>query len=192
MSRPERAATRTTGHALELYGQLDNGTDGKGMQYQATVKASAKDGIISTEGNALVIRNATEIILYVAAGTDFRNPDFKKKISQTLAAAIKKPYAIQRKQHLSNYGKLFNRVQLSLGQGSASTLTTDKRLADFYNNSTADNELPVLFYQFGRYLLISSTRPGLLPPNLQGLWANQVQTPWNGDYHLDVNVQMKH
>ncbi|SHN40603.1 glycoside hydrolase N-terminal domain-containing protein [Chitinophaga sp. CF418] len=192
MSRPERSSSRISGNALELYGQLDNGTDGKGMQYQATVKASIKDGAISTEGNALVIRNATEIILYVAAGTDFRNPDFKKKIDQTLAAAIKKSYAIQRKQHINNYGKLFNRVQLSLGKGAASALPTDKRLAAFYNNSAADKELPVLFYQFGRYLLISSTRPGLLPPNLQGLWANQVQTPWNGDYHLDVNVQMNH
>ncbi|UPK72920.1 glycoside hydrolase family 95 protein [Chitinophaga filiformis] len=192
MSRPERSSSRTIGNALELYGQLDNGTDGKGMQYQATVKASSKDGAISTEGNTLVIRNASEIILYVAAGTDFRNPDFRKKISQTLAAAMKKSYAIQRKQHISNYSKLFNRVQLSLGKSSARTLTTDQRLAAFYNNAAADNELPVLFYQFGRYLLISSTRPGLLPPNLQGLWANQVQTPWNGDYHLDVNVQMNH
>ncbi len=192
MSRQERSSARTTGNALELYGQLDNGTDGKGMQYQATVKASTKGGTISTQGNALVIKDATEIILYVSAGTDFRNPDFKKKISQTLASAMKKDYTIQRKQHIANYGKLFNRVQLSLGKGSASTLPTDKRLAAFYNNSAADNELPVLFYQFGRYLLISSTRPGLLPPNLQGLWANQIHTPWNGDYHLDVNVQMNH
>ncbi|PWV56271.1 glycoside hydrolase N-terminal domain-containing protein [Chitinophaga sp. S165] len=192
MSRQERSSTRTTGNALELYGQLDNGTDGKGMQYQATVKASTKGGSINTDGNALVIKDATEIILYVSMGTDFRNPDFKKKISQTLASAMKKDYTIQRKQHIANYSKLFNRVQLSLGKGSASTLPTDKRLAAFYNNSAADNELPVLFYQFGRYLLISSTRPGLLPPNLQGLWANQIQTPWNGDYHLDVNVQMNH
>ncbi|MCF6405077.1 glycoside hydrolase family 95 protein [Chitinophaga filiformis] len=192
MSRQERSSSRTSGNALELYGQLDNGTDGKGMQYQATVKASSKDGVISTEGNALVIRNATEIILYVAAGTDFRNPGFKEQIGQTLVAAMKKSYAVQRKLHVNNYGKLFNRVQLSLGKGSAGNLTTDKRLAAFYNNAAADNELPVLFYQFGRYLLISSTRPGLLPPNLQGLWANQIQTPWNGDYHLDVNVQMNH
>ncbi len=66
------------------------------------------------------------------------------------------------------------------------------RLRNFQQNPDADVALPVLFYQFGRYLSICSTRVGLLPPNLQGLWANQTQTPWNGDYHLDVNVEMNH
>jgi alpha-L-fucosidase 2 len=192
MSRPERAATRTENNTLLLYGQLDNGTDGKGMQYQASVKAQAKGGTVISEENALLIKNATEVILYVAAGTDFRNAGFKQQISRVLTTAMKKPYNAQKEAHIRNYAKLFNRVQLSLGKGSAGQLTTDKRLAAFYNNAAADNELPVLFYQFGRYLSICSTRPGLLPPNLQGLWANQVQTPWNGDYHLDVNVQMNH
>jgi alpha-L-fucosidase 2 len=69
-------------------------------------------------------------------------------------------------------------------------LPTDQRLTAFYQQPDADPGFPVLFYQFGRYLSISSTRVGLLPPNLQGLWANQIHTPWNGDYHLDVNIQM--
>jgi alpha-L-fucosidase 2 len=74
----------------------------------------------------------------------------------------------------------------------ADTVTTDRRLVRFHEQPTLDNGLPVLFYQFGRYLSISSTRVGLLPPNLQGLWANQIQTPWTGDYHLDINVEMNH
>ncbi|MEO6000518.1 MAG: glycoside hydrolase family 95-like protein, partial [Chitinophagaceae bacterium] len=82
--------------------------------------------------------------------------------------------------------------QLTLGKNNADSLPTDKRLVAFYNNPDADSKMAVLYFQFGRYLSISSTRVGLLPPNLQGLWAEQVQTPWNGDYHLDVNVQMNH
>lgn len=192
MSRPEKAATRTENGELLLYGQLDSGNDTKGMQYQANIKAQLKGGTITTEEHALVIKNATEVILYVAAGTDFHKNDFKKQISTVLATAVKKPYEAQKQAHIRNYTKLFNRVQVNLGKGTSSTLTTDKRLAAFYNKAAADNELPVLFYQFGRYLTICSTRKGLLPPNLQGLWANQVHTPWNGDYHLDVNVQMNH
>jgi alpha-L-fucosidase 2 len=192
MSRPERASTRTEDDALLLYGQLDNGTDGKGMQYEARVKALLKDGTVTAGEHALVIKGATEVILYVAAGTDFRERGFKQQISKVLKTAMLKSYPTQQQQHISRFDKLFGRVQLDMGKGTAGTLTTDKRLAAFYKNPGADNELPVLFYQFGRYLSICSTRPGLLPPNLQGLWANQVQTPWNGDYHLDVNVQMNH
>jgi alpha-L-fucosidase 2 len=83
-------------------------------------------------------------------------------------------------------------VSVALGEDNAAEEPTDKRLISFHKNPNADKFLPILFYQFGRYLSISSTRVGLLPPNLQGLWANQIQTPWNGDYHLDVNVQMNH
>ncbi|WP_343670473.1 glycoside hydrolase family 95 protein [Chitinophaga sp.] len=190
MSRAERGTTRVADNALLLYGQLDNGTDGKGMQYQAAVKAQLKQGTLTTEEHALVIKNATEVILYVAAGTDYKDAGFKSKINTVLKTVMAKPYATEKRQHISKYGRIFNRVKIDLGRGLDAT--TDKRLAAFYNNPAADNELPVLFYQYGRYLSISSTRPGLLPPNLQGLWANQIQTPWNGDYHLDVNVQMNH
>ncbi len=87
---------------------------------------------------------------------------------------------------------MFNRFHVNLGTGENSSLSTDKRLDLFYKNPQNDNALPALFLQYGRYLSISSTRVGLLPPNLQGLWANQVNTPWNGDYHLDINVEMNH
>jgi alpha-L-fucosidase 2 len=190
MSRAERGAVRTEGGALVMYGQLDNGYDGKGMEYQAMVQAQLKGGTVTSDGGALVIKNATEVLLYISAGTSYKDKAFRARISKVLKAAMAKPYATLRKQHVSKYARLFNRVQIDLGKGLAET--TDKRLAAFYNNPAADNALPVLFYQFGRYLSICSTRPGLLPPNLQGLWANQVQTPWNGDYHLDVNVQMNH
>lgn len=190
MSRPERGATHIAGDALVLSGQLDNGIDGKGMAYEASVKALLKGGTLTTEEGALVVKHATEVVLYISAGTSYKDAGFRERIAGIMKKAMATPYATERQRHISKYGRLFNRVQLYLGKGLEET--TDKRLAAFYNNPAADNELAVLFYQFGRYLSICSTRPGLLPPNLQGLWANQVQTPWNGDYHLDVNVQMNH
>ncbi|SDD83605.1 alpha-L-fucosidase 2 [Mucilaginibacter pineti] len=193
LSRPERATTTTIGNTLQMEGRLNNGTDGNGMQYIANVKAKLTGGSITNTANSLVVKNATEVILYVSATTDFKSPGFKAKMEQNLVAALKKPYALQKQQHIAKFQKLFKRVDINLGDdGKASSQTTDERLISFHKDPNSDKGLPVLFFQFGRYLSICSTRVGLLPPNLQGLWANEVHTPWNGDYHLDVNVQMNH
>ncbi|WP_158994652.1 glycoside hydrolase N-terminal domain-containing protein [Mucilaginibacter sp. L196] len=192
ISRPERSNVTIAGGELQLSGQLDNGIDGKGMQYIARVKAKLQGGTMSLVNNMLTIKNATDAIIYVSAGTDFRGVAFKKNTEAILNAAINTPYSIEKQKHISNYQKLFNRVNINLGDANNIKETTDKRLISFHKDPASDNGLPVLFYQFGRYLSISSTRVGLLPPNLQGLWANQIQTPWNGDYHLDINVQMNH
>ncbi|HMG11076.1 MAG TPA: glycoside hydrolase family 95 protein, partial [Mucilaginibacter sp.] len=192
ISRSERSVTSTTGNTLQMQGRLDNGTDGNGMQYLANVKAKLTGGSLSTTANSLVVKNATEVIIYISAATDFRKPDFKQRVQHDLDAAIKKPYDLQKQLHISNYQKLFNRVNINLGSTGENPETTDQELVSFHKEPNKNKDLPVLFFQFGRYLSISSTRVGLLPPNLQGLWANQVHTPWNGDYHLDVNVQMNH
>jgi len=192
ISRPEGAVIKTEGTELQMSGQLDNGTDGKGMSWLAKVRAQLKGGTQSTEQNSLVIKNATELVIYVSAATDWKDPGYKEKVQKVLAAAMKKSYPVQKSQHITNYQKLFNRVSVNLGGESMDSLSTVDRLVSFHKDPSTDNNLAVLFFQFGRYLSISSTRVGLLPPNLQGLWANQVHTPWNGDYHLDVNVQMNH
>ncbi len=93
------------------------------------------------------------------------------------------------RDHLKRYGPVYSRVSLSLPRNANSRLPTDRRLEAFAADRT-DADLANLYMQFGRYLLISSTRPGGLPPNLQGLWAPQIRTPWNGDYHLNINLQM--
>jgi alpha-L-fucosidase 2 len=192
LNRPERYAVQTEGNELQMSGQLDNGTDGKGMQYMARVTAKLKGGILSADHNSLIIKDATEVTIYIAAATDFRSFPFKEKTRQVLAAALKKPYELQRSGHMANYGKLFKRLSIDLGEGVSAKLPTNLRLDGFYKNFEADPSLAALFFQFGRYLSISSTRVGLLPPNLQGLWAKEINTPWNSDYHLDVNVQMNH
>ncbi|MCR8559543.1 glycoside hydrolase family 95 protein [Mucilaginibacter sp. BJC16-A38] len=191
LNRPERFTTTVTNDELQMFGQLDNGIDGKGMQYLSGVKVQLKGGSLNTTGNSLQIKDATEAIIYISAATSFENPDYKERAARILAAAIKKPYKLQKQQHVTKFQKLFNRVSIDLG-GTDIGLPTDQRLKNFHADPATDNGLPVLFYQFGRYLSICSTRVGLLPPNLQGLWANQISTPWTGDYHLDINVQMNH
>jgi len=192
LSRPERGANSVVDDELQLAGQLDNGTNGKGMQYIAKVKAQLTGGTQTTGNSALVIKDATAVTIFISIGTDFKDWDYLSNVNSSLKAAIKKPYEQQKHQHIANFQKLFNRVSVNLGDNDSLSEPTNKRLISFHNNPDADKGMPVLFYQFGRYLSICSTRVGLLPPNLQGLWANKVHTPWNGDYHLDVNVQMNH
>ena len=192
ISRPEKFAVKTEGQELQMSGQLDNGTDGKGMQYLARIKTKLKGGTQSTDQSAIIVKDATELIIYVSAATDFRGFAYKEKTQQLIDAALTKPYETQKKKHIANFSKLFGRLSIDLGSGAAEELPTIDRLTAFYNKSEQDPGMAALFFQFGRYLSISSTRVGLLPPNLQGLWAKEINTPWNGDYHLDVNVQMNH
>ena len=192
LNRPERFTTRVSNGELIMAGQLNNGTDGNGMKYVTRIKPLLRGGNLLEEGNELVVDKATEVTIYISAGTNFKDASYDEKTIAILKSATQKSFDHQLKNHLANYRKLFDRVSLTLGKTVQEKLTTDQRLKNFYLSPDADKGLPVLYFQFGRYLAISSTRVGLLPPNLQGLWANQVQTPWNGDYHLDVNVQMNH
>ncbi|TPG40790.1 glycosyl hydrolase family 95 catalytic domain-containing protein [Flavobacterium pectinovorum] len=193
LDRPERFKTvNGTDNSLVMRGQLNNGTDGKGMKYKAKVKAQIIDGNALYTNNLIEIKNATEVVIFISAGTDYKDKNFESSVDKILDLAMQKKYQDQKKLHIENYQKLFNRVTLNFGKATKKTLPTNERLDTFIKEPDADTELPVLFYQYGRYLSISSTRVGLLPPNLQGIWANNVQTPWNADYHLDVNVQMNH
>lgn len=192
LSRPERFVTVASRGELQMSGQLNNGTDGKGMRYMTRVKAVVKDGTIRTEQNELVISQASDLVLYLSTATDFKNSPIESTLDKTFQAAEKLTYDAQKKYHQTNYQKLFNRVSLVVGSTSTENIATDLRLNEFQNKPNSDSDIAALFYQFGRYLAISSTRKGLLPPNLQGLWANQIQTPWNGDYHLDMNIEMNH
>lgn len=192
LNRAERFQTVVQPGVLTMSGQLNNGTDGKGMRYQVEVGVQTKGGKIKTTGNQLEVTSADEVILIISAGTDFKDADYKAITQTLLKSALQTPYKTLQQNHIANYQKLFNRVTIQIGNDEANNLPTDQRLIAFYNTPENDPGIATLFYQFGRYLSISSTRPGLLPPNLQGLWANQIQTPWNGDYHLDVNVQMNH
>jgi alpha-L-fucosidase 2 len=173
-----------------MRGQLNNGTDGMGMRYAARVRVVLpKGGSVSATDTSVAVLNASEAILLVSMATDYFGQDPDAQVASLLEASAKKDIATLRKEHAAAYGKLFDRVSLHLGKTEKDKLPIDRRL-DTFQKDRNDPGLAALYFQFGRYLLISSTRPGLLPPNLQGLWANTIRTPWNGDYHLNINLQM--
>jgi alpha-L-fucosidase 2 len=192
LDRPERFSTRTNGSRLEISGALDNGHGGNGMHYFGAVEAKLKGGKLIKDAKKLIVKDATEIILYISAKTDYKDVNFKSNAVNILNKATSKSYSAQKQEHIKSFQKLFNRLSINLGKDESQDITTDQRLTNFAKDPHLDPGLPALYFQFGRYLLISSTRVGLLPANLQGLWANQVQTPWNSDYHVDLNLQMNY
>ncbi len=200
MDRPERFATVADGKdALVMTGQLDNGVDGKGLRYVARVRAINRGGSVSTDGPALVVSKANEVILLITAETDYRGfagRQTKDPLEVSLAdlnRAARKSYAKLQKSHVADYSKFFSRMSLQLGAPNpeVTSKATPTRIQAL-KQGTNDPALAALYFNFGRYLLISSSRPGGLPANLQGIWAEELNTPWTGDWHLDVNVQMNY
>jgi alpha-L-fucosidase 2 len=200
LTRPERFLTAAEGSdGLVMSGQMNDGKGGAGLKYIARLKAIAEGGKLRTAKNNLGIQQANAVTLLLTAATDYRlqppayrgNPH-EKLTAEQLAAAAAVPYDVLRGAHVANYQKLFHRVSLDLGGRDARSLPTDRRLLRLAREKASDPDLEALFFQYGRYLMISSSRPGGLPANLQGIWADGIQTPWNCDYHTDINVQMNY
>lgn len=192
LQRPERATQKIEQDQLMMLGQLDNGIDGKGMQFITRVSAKVNGGQLSYQDNQIIVKEADEVILYIVTDTDYNQNPHVTKSNEQLEKAKSRTWESELKDHQKAFGHLFNRLSVRFGKFELADIPTDQRLINFQQRPQDDPGLGALFFQYGRYLSISSTRVGLLPPNLQGLWANQIQTPWNGDYHLDVNVQMNH
>ena len=195
MNRPEYYSVSTDGKDLLMQGQLFDGVDTlemKGIKYQARVRiVLPKGGSLTAGDSSLTVQNASEAILLVSMATSYKNEGFEDQIFSLLAESERKDYPTLRKEHINAYRALFDRVDLDLGYSERDNMPIDKRLQAFQADQN-DPSLGALYFQFGRYLLISSTRLGSLPPNLQGLWCNTIDTPWNGDYHLNINFQMNH
>ena len=178
LSRPEKANVITEANSVVMFGQLDSNVEGvEGMRYYAKAQTVATDN---------------ETVIYFCAATVFMCADPPEVyVNEHLQKAIAKGYDAVKSDHLKAHHELFDRVELVIGNPKEKQdLTLDEHWKDFLVND--DPWLPTCYFHFGRYLLISSTREDLLPPNLQGLWANTIQTPWNGDYHLNINVEMNH
>jgi alpha-L-fucosidase 2 len=200
LDRPERFETIAAGQdALLMSGQLDNGTDGKGLKYAVRVRAVSKGGAVCVTGNILHVSRADEIELLISAATDYhgfagRQTDDPQAASlDDLNRAAKKSFGALLAAHVADYTKYFQRAALHLEPASPENagLPTPERVA-LASRLGGDPGLAALYFNFGRYLLISSSRPGGFPPNLQGIWAEEIHTPWTGDWHLDVNVQMNY
>jgi len=197
LTRPERFHTRSDKGELLMEGMLTDGKGGSGMRYCARLKAMATGGRMQVTDSGITVSGADELTLLLTAATDYRNefPSYKGGDPGPIASARMKAAAAHnyhdlRSRHVSDHGSLFRKVSLRLSGTRPDTVPTDERLRR--NAVTPDPGLVETYFQFGRYLLIASSREGALPANLQGIWANQVQTPWNGDYHTDINVQMNY
>lgn len=177
-----------------------------GMKYVVRIQAETKGGTLSNKGCRLTVKGADEVVFYVTADTDYKmnfNPDFKdpktyvgvdpaETTCQWINNAVTQGYTALFQQHYSDYAALFNRVRLNLNPTVKTyDIPTPQRLKN-YRNGQPDYYLEELYYQFGRYLLIASSRAGNMPANLQGIWHNDVDGPWRVDYHNNINVQMNY
>mgnify|MGYP001041282859 FL=1 len=198
MTRPERFTTSCEAGQLVMSGALNDGHGGSNLRYMARLKAVTRGGETSCTDDALRVSGADEVVLLLAASTDYRldyplykGRDYVNITRRAIELAGHKSYTSLLKAHLKEYEPYFDRVSLRLGGNESQDIPTDERL-ERVKQGGDDEHLCELMFQYGRYLLIASSRPGTMPANLQGIWANKVQTPWNGDYHTNVNIQMNY
>ena len=159
-----------------------------GVKFSALLRAFAHGGRITSKDARLTVERANSVTLLLAAATDFRFKDPPEECRRQIAAA-NKPYAQLRTAHVTDHQSYFRRVDLHLGK--APDLPTDERIAGM-SAGQADPQLIALFFQFGRYLLISSSRPGTLPATLQGIWNDSVAPPWDSKYTININTEMNY
>lgn len=206
------APITASANRLAAVGKLKNG-----FEYEAQVQALTQGGKLSITENDSVPENQWEIelpatclsfdksdsvTLFLSAGTSFEQ-DFAKEwlgehphaaVTQRVDSAASRSVDVLLAEHVSDYQSLFGRVSLDLGTPDSSQVekSTKERLEAYTRNKVADPDLEALFCQFGRYLLISCSRPGSLPANLQGVWNDSNRPAWAGDYHSNINVEMNY
>lgn len=192
LSRRENARVKLEGRDEAVM----SGRLGDGVSYAARMKVvPIGPGSLSQDGSWISLKDATEAVVIVTAGTNYSGPiqgnhmgaNYLQVTKRQLEKAVTVPWKTLLARHVADYRRLFDRLKLRLGPDSDAWRTPTP-----VRRGRPDPSLVALYAQFGRYLLISSSRPGGLPANLQGLWAEELQTPWNGDYHLDINVQMNY
>ena len=196
----EAISRATTLSGIDYVGELDNNH----MKYAVRLRVLPKGGEMSVDGHKVCVKSADEVVILLTADTDYApnyNPDFNDPkayvgvnpeltTTQWLKKACKKSFNKLFNEHYKDYAALYNRVKFNLN-GPSSAKPTNERLAD-YRKGEKDSGLETLYYQYGRYLLIASSRPGNLPANLQGMWHNNVDGPWRVDYHNNINLQMNY
>lgn len=195
MSDSHHGATTVSGSRMTVRGRLDNG-----LKYEWQLMIVPDGGAIEADTSSLSLRNCNGFVLILGAGTDyvmdfssqFRGADPLPGLSARIDSAASRSYESIKAEHVADYQSLFNGVGLNLGSASDAqrSLPTNKRKVEAFK--TVDPELEELLFQYGRYLLISCSRPGGLPANLQGLWNDSNNPPWHCDYHANINIQMNY
>ena len=187
--------TAMASDTLTMDGQVEAG----GLKFESRVRVVCEGGSVTTNANVIIVSNANSATLYLTAATSFKNfqdisADPAARCGKDLQAVAKKKYSDVLAAHLADFQTLFKRVDLSLGQDTAADDSpTDERLkAVKASGITSDPNLAALYFQYGRYLLISSSRPGGQPANLQGVWNDLLDPPWESKWTLNINCEMNY
>ncbi len=197
MNSPEKVVVSTPEkNEIELNGKTNDheGIKGK-VKFSSLVKVINSNGEISSNDTSLSVSDADSVTIYISIATNFVNynklgADQLKLAENYLSGALKKNYDQALKDHITYYQKFFNRVKLDLGVTDSVKNPTNVRINDFASGN--DPQLVSLYFQFGRYLLISSSEPGGQPANLQGIWNDQLYPPWDSKYTVNINTEMNY
>ena len=192
------AKTKLKGQQLVFKGALSNG-----LLYESRLMMMKDGGSLLVKGGNLIFKKANSVTLFLVAATNYkmdrdanwRGPDPTKMLKTRLKSLSKKSYETIKSEHISDYQYYFNRINFQLDpvDEEIQEMPTDKRIARCKQDKEAtDLGLEMLLFQYGRYLLISSSRPGTLPANLQGIWNKSNTPPWHCDYHSNINLQMNY
>ncbi len=165
--------------------------EGKGTRFASVVSVQASGGELAPSGNSLRVAHADEVEIRISGRTNYWKTDEVTAAGKDIKNAESSSFNEIKEKHISAYQELFNRVDLTLNEQDTLNIPTDERLERVKEGET-DSHLTELYFAFGRYLLISSSRPGNLPANLQGLWESTLRPPWNADYHININIQMNY
>ena len=194
----KRAVIKTTPtKELTIFGTTSDHETVKGMvNYKGIVRIKLESGSLNANDTSLTIKDANAVTIYISIATNFNNyhdisGDENKRAADYLNKAFPKSFAAILPAHVAAYQEYFNRVTLDLGtNNAAANLPTDERLKNF--NSLNDPSFVTLYYQFGRYLLISSSQPGGQAANLQGIWNDKINPPWDSKYTININAEMNY
>lgn len=200
LDRPEDyTVSAISKNKIRIWGQASQKGKHLGVKYEAQLVALPKGGKIASKDGNIKITKANSVVLLVTAATDYNakepfsplKDDLSKVCANILKQASKKSIKNIITEHVLDYQKLFKRVEINLGNSSLYDKPTNERL-NAVAEGADDAGLMALYFQYGRYLLIASSRAGTLPANLQGIWNEHLRAPWNSDYHTNINMQMNY
>ena len=198
--QPDTSTVAVGKTQLALRGQMrpdrhPSGMKGSCLKYEARLLVSTDGGKVKVTDEGVEVKGANAATLLLAAATSFRNfqdvgADPTARCDKVIKTAADKSYDVLRKAHIADHRRLFRRVELDLGTTDVATRPTDERIKTFGESN--DPQLAALYFQFGRYLLICSSRPGSQPANLQGIWNDNIRPPWESKWTTNINTEMNY
>ncbi len=164
---------------------------GNGVKAHCRLRVINTGGTVKNVDGNIEVKQADSVVLVITGATDYAGEDPSVQTAQQLKAASVRSFDEAIADHVAEYQSYFNRFSIDLGKTEAAKFATDERI-DAMKRGAQDPSLMAMYTQFARYLLISSSRPGTMPANLQGIWVDGVNPPWNSDYHVNINIQMNY